>query len=145
MHCKFKVDKLIRDKMPNILRDMGVSVSMHVMEHGEYIQALKKKLLEEANEVLESKTENELREELADIIEVVLTLIQASGFEYQQIDQCRLQKREAKGGFEQRIYNAFIEIPPNNKAVEYYRAKPKEYPEITQMKNFTHDKTDLSR
>lgn len=131
MNCRFKVDKLIRDKMPDILRKMGVSVSMHIMEHGEYVQALKKKLIEEAHEVFASKSKDELCEELADIIEVVLALTQASGFEYKQIEQKRLQKKEIKGGFEKKIYNAFIEMPSNNKAVEYYRAKPKEYPEIT--------------
>ena len=138
MNCKFKVDKLIRDKMPDILRKMGVSVSMHIMNHGEYIQALKKKLIEEAREVFESKTEHELCEELADIMEVVLTLTEASGFQHEQIEQRRLQKKEAKGGFEKRVYNAFIEMPANNKAVEYYRAKPEEYPEITTSKCLEH-------
>lgn len=132
MRCKFKVDKLIRDKMPDILRTMGVSVSMRVMKLDEYVEALKKKLIEEAREVLDAQIEDELCEELADIIEVVQTLIRVSGLKTEQIEQRRLQKIEEKGGFEKKIYNAFIEMHTDNKVVEYYLARPKEYPEIKQ-------------
>ena len=52
---RFKVDKLIRDKLPQIMRASGIQVFERVMEKDEYLKRLKDKLLEEAKEVIELK------------------------------------------------------------------------------------------
>ncbi len=41
---RFKVDKLIRDKIPEIMRSGGISVFEHVMEKDEYLKSRKYKL-----------------------------------------------------------------------------------------------------
>ncbi len=126
----FKVEKLIRDKIPALLESKGIAVHAKAMEDEEFISKLKDKLLEEAKEVLEASNSDELCEELADVMEVVQALSKASGLSMLQIEQTRLKKREIKGGFENKIYNSSIEIEENNPSINYYLNKPQQYPEI---------------
>ena len=127
---RFKVDKLIRDKLPHIMRASGIQVFERVMEKDEYLKRLKDKLLEEAKEVIASGSEKEMREELADLLEVMLSLAKAYGMELADIQQAAEQKRTEKGGFDNRIYNAFVKIEAGNPSLGYYRARPDQYPEV---------------
>lgn len=127
---RFKVDKLIRDKLPQIMRASGIQVFERAMEKDEYLKRLKDKLLEEAKEVIASGSEKEMREELADLLEVMLSLAKAYGMEFADIQQTAEQKRADKGGFDNRIYNAFVEIEAGNPSLGYYRARPDQYPEV---------------
>lgn len=126
----FKVDKLIRDKLPQIMRASGIQVFERAMEKDEYLKRLKDKLLEEAKEVIASGSEKEMREELADLLEVMLSLAKAYGMEFADIQQAAEQKRADKGGFDNRIYNAFAPIEAGNPSLGYYRARPDQYPEV---------------
>lgn len=133
---RFKVDKLIRDKLPELLRHKGVIVYQRALEDEEFISRLKEKLIEEANEIKEAKTKDELTEELADILEVLRTLANISGISIEEIEKIRLKKREFKGGFDSRIYNPYIDIPEENRPViEYYLSKGNLYPEIHQQQS----------
>lgn len=126
----FKVEKLIRDKIPAILDSKGIVVNANAMVDQEFIYKLKDKLLEEAKEVLATSSSDELCEELADVLEVIHALSKANGLTIQQIEQKRLEKREIKGGFENKIYNSFMQIEENNPSINYYLNKPQQYPEI---------------
>ncbi len=127
---RFKVDKLIRDNLPQIMRASGIQVFERVMEKDEYLKRLKDKLLEEAKEVIASGSEKQMREELADLLEVTLALAKVYGMEFADIQQVAEQKRADKGGFDNRIYNAFVEIEAGNPSLGYYRARPDQYPEV---------------
>jgi predicted house-cleaning noncanonical NTP pyrophosphatase (MazG superfamily) len=127
---RFKVDKLIRDNLPQIMRASGIQVFERVMEKDEYLKRLKDKLLEEAKEVIASGSAKEMREELADLLEVMLALAKVYGMEFTDIQQAAEQKRADKGGFDNRIYNAFVEIEAGNPSLGYYRARPDQYPEV---------------
>lgn len=126
----FKVEKLIRDKIPALLESKGIAVDAKIMGDQEFISKLKDKLLEEAQEVLETSNSDELCEELADVLEVVHALAKANGLTVEQIEQRRLKKREIKGGFENKTYNSSIEIEENNSSINYYLKKHQQYPEI---------------
>lgn len=126
----FKVEKLIRDKIPALLESKGITVHAKAMEEQEFISKLKDKLLEQAKEVLEASNSDELCEELADVMEVVQALSKANGLSIQQIEQTRLKKREIKGGFENKIYNSSIQIEETNPSISYYLNKPQQYSEI---------------
>ncbi len=127
---RFKVDKLIRDKLPQIMRASGIQVFERVMEKDEYLNMLKDKLLEETKEVIASGSGKEMREELADLLEVMLALAKIYGMELADIQKAAEQKRADKGGFDNRIYNAFVEIEAGNPSLGYYRARPDQYPEV---------------
>lgn len=127
---RFKVNKLIRDKLPAIMRASGIQVFERIMEKDEYIKRLQDKLLEEAQEVISARSEKEICEELADLLEVMLALTRVYGIEFTDIQQTADQKRAEKGGFEAKIYNAFVEIGADNPNIGYYRDRPDQYPEL---------------
>lgn len=69
---------------------------------------------------------------LADLSEIILSLAQVQGFTPDQLESARISKRETKGGFEKRIYNAFVEVPAKSPHTAYYRAQPDKYPEVVE-------------
>lgn len=91
--------KLVRDKIPEIIRQNGDEAVIRVAESEEYRSALKDKLLEESREYIES----EKPEELADTIEVIYKLAALQGVTPDRLERLRQEKREARGGFDNRI------------------------------------------
>ena len=132
MRHRFKVDKLIRDKLPDLMRQNNVTIFERVMEIEEYRKRLKDKILEEAYEVVMAETESEHVEELADLLEVIHALGKVCGISIEEIDQQRLQKKEQKGGFEGRIYSPYVEVDSDHENINYYLARPEQYPEMKQ-------------
>ncbi|WP_083821322.1 nucleoside triphosphate pyrophosphohydrolase [Candidatus Odyssella thessalonicensis] len=128
----FKFDKLIRDRSPQFLQDSGINVFHRVMGQDEFIRQLKQKLLEEVQEVHTALSPEEMLEELADLLEVIYALTTCQGFSLADLEAQRLQKKEARGGFEGRLYIAAVEIPENHPYLSYYRANPEKYPELNQ-------------
>jgi len=92
-------DKLIRDRVPEIIRRDGADPVTHVARDDEYHAKLREKLREEVAEFLESGTV----EELADILEVVYALALATGTASKTLDSLRARKTRARGAFDKRI------------------------------------------
>lgn len=130
--CKrFKIDQIIRDKLPEIMRRQGITVFERPLEGKELDQRLREKLLLEAHEVEHAKTPEELMEELADVIEVVHALAKAAGVDMERVEEQRAKKSQLKGGFDGRLYNPYVEVDEANPAIKYYLSKPEQYPEIS--------------
>jgi predicted house-cleaning noncanonical NTP pyrophosphatase (MazG superfamily) len=125
---RFRVEKLIRDKLPSIMRASGLSVFDRTLGQDEFVESLKLKLTEESAEVAEAGSADELLGELADVMEVVLALTQAHGFTLDEVEARRIAKREERGGFDNRVYNAAVEAPADCPALAYYVARPDKYP-----------------
>jgi predicted house-cleaning noncanonical NTP pyrophosphatase (MazG superfamily) len=130
MHKKyrFKTDKLVRDKIPPGMS--GAEFYDRAMEKDEYIKRLKDKMLEEAQEVHASDSDIAMREELADILEVVHSMCIAYNLSYEEVDNYRKQKKEVRGGFEKRTYSAFVEMDADHPKVEYFLSQPDKYPQL---------------
>ena len=90
-------NKLVRDKIPEILDKKGVHYEKRIASTEEYKVELIKKLGEEVQEFLEAGD----IEELADVVEVVEALKELP--EYKDIEETRLKKRDERGGFDQKI------------------------------------------
>lgn len=90
-------NKLVRDKIPEILDRKGVSYKKRIASPEEYKAELIKKLGEE---FLEFSEKGDV-EELADVIEVIESLRKLP--EYEHVEIVRERKREERGGFEERI------------------------------------------
>ena len=90
-------NKLVRDKIPEILDKKGVPYEKSVASYDEYKTELIKKLEEE---IIEFKEEGSV-EELADVLEVVDALKKLT--DYANVLDVQRVKREEKGGFEKRI------------------------------------------
>lgn len=105
---KVKVyNKLVRDRIPEIIRASGAKCTTETLSHERYIAMLDAKLQEELSEYQESKS----LEELADLLEVMGAVVKARGNTWEQLRQVRMKKREERGGFEQRILLKEVEVP----------------------------------
>lgn len=92
-------NKLVRDKIPKIIRRQGETPVCRVLSDGEYRLCLEKKLDEEVAEYHESAE----IEELADILEVILALAKAQGCTQEELLAIYRRKHEERGGFDERI------------------------------------------
>ena len=92
-------NKLVRDKVPEIIKKNGEKPFTHIAEDEEYWEKLKDKLREEINEFLENQTP----EELSDILEVVEAISDFKGWKREEIDKIKKQKQEIRGGFKNKI------------------------------------------
>jgi predicted house-cleaning noncanonical NTP pyrophosphatase (MazG superfamily) len=92
--------KLVRDKIPQIIRSKGQEPVIHTADIEEYSIRLRDKLREEVEEYLASDDD---REELADILEVLYALARQAGTDQQQLEKLRAAKAEERGGFADRI------------------------------------------
>src|SRR5215469_3988658 len=88
--------KLVRDKIPQIIRSKGQEPIIYTAGIEEYGSRLRDKLREEVEEYLASDDD---REELADILEVLYALAGQAGTDQQQLEKLRAAKAEERGGF----------------------------------------------
>ena len=77
-------NKLVRDKIPDIIKKNNEECIITTLNEEEYKKALEDKLVEELNEVLESTGNNRI-EELSDI-------------------EASSKKKEKRGGFDNKIF-----------------------------------------
>lgn len=106
-------NKLVRDKMIDIYKHdvenkiTASDYSVRYMEPHETLEKLKDKLLEESQEVFEAYTEidkTHLKEELADVIEVIDAMLYHNKISLEEVLAIRDAKREKRGGFETGLF-----------------------------------------
>lgn len=88
--------KLVRDKIPDIIRASGKNCEIDFVTGDDYIQALDAKLVEELAEYRESHT----LEELADMLEVIYSLVYALGHDMSAFHAAYWIKNSERGGFD---------------------------------------------
>lgn len=71
---EIEYNKLVRDKVPEVIEENGELVSCGVIEGVPLLKEIKDKLLEEAYEIVEAKRKEEVLEEMADLREVCIAL-----------------------------------------------------------------------
>lgn len=93
-------NKLVRDKIPEIIENTGKTAHFHVLTEEEYLSELDKKLNEECVEYQVDKS----LEELADMLEVMYAIAEARGFSIAELEHVRVEKADKRGGFKDRIF-----------------------------------------
>ena len=99
-----KYNKLVRDLIPEIIRNNEEYPVTRTLSDDEYKFELEKKLFEEYNEVIDSCTCDERLEELADMFEVIIALAEVEGKTIDDVIAIANKKREKRGGFSEKIY-----------------------------------------
>jgi predicted house-cleaning noncanonical NTP pyrophosphatase (MazG superfamily) len=94
-----RYDKLVRDNIPEQIREDGKKAITHIADDREFAKKLEEKLQEEVREFLFARTE----EEFADIWEVLDTIIVFRRFDKQRIAEIKEQKAKINGPFSKRI------------------------------------------
>ena len=94
-----KYNKLVRDKIPEIIKKKGEKCKTHIASDKEYWKKLKEKLLEEIKEF----GENETIEEMADILEIIDTVCRYKKFNRRKLESVKKQKAKERGRFKKKI------------------------------------------
>ena len=97
-------NKLVRDKIPDVIRAKGQVPVMRRIEGAEYRVALQKKLREEVDEVMVAATPEEILAELADCLEVIEALSKDLNYTMDQLHLQKALKKQDRGGFDQKIF-----------------------------------------
>lgn len=102
-------NKLVRDKIPEIIQTGNESCETRVLEQAEFIAELKKKSQEVLQEYLNSPDDQEALLELADLMEVIYALAETHGATRDELEAIRLKKAKARGGFKEKIFLIEVE------------------------------------
>jgi predicted house-cleaning noncanonical NTP pyrophosphatase (MazG superfamily) len=94
-------NKLVRDKIPSVIRRKGELVEVVRLKGAALLTALRQKLVEEAYEALDAKSFDELIGELADVQEVIDGICEALPASKEQVNAEQADKHERRGGFKQ--------------------------------------------
>lgn len=100
MDKKVIVNKLVRDKIPEIIEAGGQDCEYRILSEEDVIYALETKLDEELTEYRQDHS----LEELVDIVTVLHALIEARGYSFKEFVDTFVKKYNARGGFDKRIY-----------------------------------------
>lgn len=92
-------NKLVRDKIPEIIENNGGKATFRQLSQEEYMIFLEEKLDEEVGEYHRDHTV----EELADILEVVYALAAAQSCTKEELLAVYDEKHAQRGGFEKRL------------------------------------------
>ena len=96
-------NKLVWDKIPEIIKNNNETPITRILSDEEYKVELEKKLLEEYQEVLKASG-NERLEELADMLEVMISLASLDDATLEDIIELADKKRNKRGGFKEKIF-----------------------------------------
>ena len=92
--------KLVRDRIPEIIRNDGKKPIIEILSNEEYLIELDKKLCEEVAEYQADKS----IEEMADVLEVLFAICEGRGHTVEELLQVKEFKREKRGGYKDKIY-----------------------------------------
>ncbi|MGV0025745.1 pyrophosphohydrolase domain-containing protein [Phormidesmis priestleyi] len=95
-------NKLVRDRIPDIIQAAGQEYAIETMTEEEFHQALRAKLVEEAQEA-STAASTELVAELADLCEVMDTLMAVYGIDHEAVLAEQKRREIERGSFSRRI------------------------------------------
>ena len=102
---KIIYNKLIRDKIPEIIEASGKTCEIEILSDEKYLQMLDKKL----DEVLAEYHQEQNIEELADLLEVLYATAKARGYSIEKLENVRVEKQKTRGGFDKKILLQSVE------------------------------------
>ena len=102
-------NKLVRDKIPEIIKSSGKEYRTKHLNAGEYIKELRTKLNEETNEYIEADSDAQALEELADVLEIIHSLAIVHGANFEAVEDIRKTKHIRRGGFQEKIFLIDVE------------------------------------
>ena len=96
-------NKLVRDKIPNIIKEKGETPVVRILDKNEYKKELEKKLYEEYKEVIKAIGDDRV-EELADMLEVIRALASLENKTLNDVITIADKKVKKRGAFKEKIF-----------------------------------------
>lgn len=95
-----KMNKLVRDNIPNIIEQQGDNPDFVILDSFDYYNELKKKLTEEVTEF----TNSDDVIELCDLIEVISAILDYKNINNKEFEEMRSKKNKSNGKFKNKIF-----------------------------------------
>lgn len=95
--------KLIRDKIPEKIKESGGAYKTRVLKGLEFEKALRTKLVEESQEV-EKSSKSELINELSDVLELTKVIASYYKIPFSKIERFQQEKRKKRGSFRKKLF-----------------------------------------
>lgn len=108
MPMKHIYNKLVRDRIPEIIENDHKTCATRILENGEYLECLKNKLLEECHEVMDAEGED-IKKEIADVLEVLEALENTLHIDHKEVLSIKEKKARSNGAFDKKIYLEYVE------------------------------------
>ncbi len=99
-----KYNKLIRDRIPEIVKEAGWVPTVRILRKSEFLGAVKKKVFEEAEELIQSEDKRGIIDEIVDIQELLDVLASEIGITKPEVKKLQGIKRKKRGGFKKRLF-----------------------------------------
>lgn len=101
--------KLVRDKIPTLIKKSGKNVISKKIKKGDFKHYLKIKLKEEIDEILKTESKKEIIERIADIDEVLDYVAKEYNITPNDIKKEKKEKSTKKGKYNQREFLVLTE------------------------------------
>ena len=101
---KIFYNKLIRDKIPEVIKNRGSEFETRELSDAEFEKELLKKVSEEAQEVSSAGTREDIVREIADVIDVIEEIKELKQISVNDIETARKAMFDKKGGFKKRLF-----------------------------------------
>ena len=103
MKKKYYHQKLIRDKIPEKIKEAEGDYKARILGGVEFEKELKKKLVEESKELAKAP-KGELLNELADVLELVKSLASNYKIPFSKVEKFQEEKRKKRGAFKKKLF-----------------------------------------
>lgn len=98
-------NKLVRDKIPEIIAADNATANIRTLEQDEFIKELFNKVKEEIEELVKAREDRkEVMKEISDVYEVLDAIIKNLGLSKDEILKLQSERRDKRGGFKKRIF-----------------------------------------
>ena len=101
-------NKLIRDRIAEIIVSHGDEPKISTLNKKEYFVELKKKVLEEGKELVESEKRADIINELTDILELIDAIAKEKKIDPKDLKSAQKLKRFERGGFDKKIFLHYV-------------------------------------
>ncbi len=102
-------NKLVRDRIPEIITANGDIPHTRFLEMDEYRKALMEKAVEEANELCAAETKEGITEKVADMLEVLEAITNAHEILKDEVGVIKDEKFAKRGGFSGQVMLEYTE------------------------------------
>lgn len=129
----FRFNKLVRDRIvEHMKKNNQIAYGVRKLNNQEYKQELIKKIKEETEELELAESDEQFKEELADLQEVIDCLKNSVNLSEKELLIQQQQKSEKNGGFQKKLYIDYMGLEDEDSWLDYFLTQPHKYPEITE-------------
>jgi len=93
-------NKLVRDRIPEVIKSEGRNCVVRTLRDDDARKMLSEKILEEAGEFIQ----NPSMEEMADILEILYSLMKKHGWRPEDVERIRAEKSLKRGSFDKNVF-----------------------------------------